>query len=160
MPKWLDIAKGYKGLKEVPGAGNNPTIVNWLLKLKAWWRDDATPWCGTFVAHCMTEAGITPPEAWYRAKSWAAWGRVVPFGGLAAGAVLVFDRQGGGHVALYVGEDATHFHVLGGNQGDSVNVMRLEKSRCIAARWPVGVAFKSKPVRLAANGAPVSKNEA
>lgn len=160
MPKWLDIANGYKGLKEVPGAGNNPTIINWLLKLKAWWRDDATPWCGTFVAHCMTEAGLNPPKAWYRAKSWADWGLGAPFSQLAPGVVLVFDRQGGGHVGFYVGEDKTHFHVLGGNQSDSVNIMRLQKTRCVAARWPEGIAYRPRPIRLAVSSAAVSKNEA
>jgi cell wall-associated NlpC family hydrolase len=34
------------------------------------------------------------------------------------GDVLVFRRGGGGHVALYVGEDEEAFHVLGGNQAD------------------------------------------
>jgi hypothetical protein len=38
-------------------------------------------------------------------------------------------RSGGGHVAFAVGEDATHFHVLGGNQGARVSIMRIEKAR-------------------------------
>ena len=66
MAKWLEIAKTYKGLREKPGAANNPIIVNWLLGLKAWWRDDATPWCGTFVAHCMRQAGIEPATRSFR----------------------------------------------------------------------------------------------
>lgn len=73
---------------------------------------------------------------------------------------MVFDRAGGGHVAFYVGEDATHYHVLGGNQSDSVNVMRIAKDRCIARRWPRGVAVTGRPVWLDAKGAPVSTNEA
>jgi len=160
MAKWLEVAKKYRGLRETPGAANNPTIVNWLISLKAWWRDDATPWCGTFVAHCMREAGIEPAKAWYRAKAWEDWGNTLNFGQLAPGAVLVFDRKGGGHVGFYVGEDKTHFHVLGGNQGDAVNVMRLEKSRCVSARWPAGAPYKPAPVRLTATSAAVSKNEA
>lgn len=160
MAKWLEIAKTYKGLREKPGAANNPIIVNWLLGLKAWWLDDATPWCGTFVAHCMRQAGIEPAKAWYRAKAWADWGNALNFGQLAPGAVIVFERTGGGHVGFYVGEDKTHFHILGGNQSDAVNVMRLEKARAIAARWPAGAPYKPAPVRLTANSAAVSKNEA
>lgn len=160
MPKWLDVARGYRNLREAPGAANNPVIVNWLIALKAWWRDDATPWCGTFVAHCMKESGLSIPKNWFRAKEWALWGIPVPFNQLAPGAVLVFERKGGGHVGFYVGEDATHFHVYGGNQSDAVNTMRLEKSRCVAARWPSGITFKPAPVRLTAAGAAVSTNEA
>lgn len=160
MPRWLDHANTHRGLKETPGKGNNPTIVNWLIGLKAWWRDDATPWCGTFVAHCFKATGIAVPGAWYRAKAWATWGKAVPFSQCAPGVVLVFERKGGGHVGFYVGEDASHYHVLGGNQADAVNVMRLEKQRCIAARWPASEAYTPGPVRLTSWGTPVSKNEA
>ncbi|MFZ2996674.1 MAG: TIGR02594 family protein, partial [Sphingobium sp.] len=76
------------------------------------------------------------------------------------GAILVFDREGGGHVAFYVGEDASHYHVLGGNQGDCVSIMRLAKSRCIARRWPRGWPVLGAPVKLLASGALVSRNEA
>lgn len=160
MPKWLNIAYGYRGLRETPGAKHNPTIVNWLIGLKAWWREDETPWCGTFVAQCMREAGLSIPKNWFRAKAWADWGDALRFDSLSLGAVLVFDRKGGGHVGFYVGEDATHFHVYGGNQSNAVNVMRLEKSRCSAARWPSGIKFTPNPVRLSASGAAVSTNEA
>jgi len=62
--------------------------------------------------------------------------------------VLVFDRAGGGHVGFYVGEDLTSYDVLGGNQGDRVSIMRLEKSRCVARRWPIGRAVVGKPVMM------------
>jgi hypothetical protein len=73
--------------------------------------------------------------------------------------VLVFARKGGGHVGFYVGEDATAYHVLGGNQGNAVNVMRIAKDRCIAIRWPEGEPVVGKPVILASNGQ-LSRNEA
>ena len=49
-PSWLKIARSYEGLKEIPGPRHNQTIIRWLGKLKAWWSDDETPWCGVFVA--------------------------------------------------------------------------------------------------------------
>jgi hypothetical protein len=80
---------------------------------------------------------------------------------LAPGAVLVFEREGGGHVGFYVGEDSTHYHVLGGNQGDAVSIVRIARSRSIARRWPRGVSVMSAPVRMMPTaGVPVSRNEA
>lgn len=158
LPAWFNTAQKYHGLKEVPGPIHNKTIVAWLAKLGAWWRDDETPWCGTFVAHCLKEHGHPIPTHWYRAKAWADYGSLLRRERLAPGAILVFDRAGGGHVGFYVGEDNNYFFVLGGNQSNGVNVMKIAKSRCIASRWPKGVAVVGKPVRL--SGGKVSENEA
>jgi uncharacterized protein (TIGR02594 family) len=147
-PRWLTYARSFNNLREVPGPRSNATILGWLGKLKAWWKDDATPWCGTFVAYVMQEYGFPIPRDWMRAKAWADWGSNLRTTHLAPGAILVFDRAGGGHVGFYVGEDATHYHVFGGNQSDSVNVMRLAKGRLIAARWPKGEPVVGRPVRM------------
>ena len=80
----------------------------------------------------------------------------------ALGDVLVFARpKGGGHVGLYVGEDETAFHVLGGNQSDAVSITRIAKTRCIAIRRPIyrEQPASMAPVQLAATGA-MSVNEA
>jgi uncharacterized protein (TIGR02594 family) len=164
-PAWLTAARAKLGTREAAGGANSGTIMGWARRLGTKvlgiaYNADSTPWCGVFVAVCMHEAGIAPPPIAVRAKAWANWGANLGAAVLAPGAVLVFDRAGGGHVGFSVGEDATHYHVLGGNQGDAVTIMRLEKSRCIARRWPRGVAVKGGPVRLMAAGAPVSRDEA
>jgi len=43
-----------------------------------------------------------------------------------------------GHVGFYAGEDATHYHVLGGNQSDSISITRIRKTRLRdgGIRWP------------------------
>jgi lysozyme family protein len=48
----------------------------------------------------------------------------------------VFTRSGGGHVALYEGEDADNYLVRGGNQSDAINVTHMPKSQLVAAIWP------------------------
>ena len=63
--------------------------------------------------------------------------------------MLVFTRPGGGHVGFYVGEDAAAYHILGGNQGDAVTIVRIVKSRYIARRWPEGRPVIGKPVPIA-----------
>ncbi len=157
-PSWLKIARSCEGLKEIPGPRHNQTIIRWLGKLRAWWNDDETPWCGVFVAHCMQESWLPFPKFYMRAKAWSDYGSLLRRDRLAPGAILVFDRAGGGHVGFYVGEDAGFYYVLGGNQSNAVNVMKLGKSRLVASRWPKGEPVIGKPVYL--NGGSVSTNEA
>lgn len=165
-PAWLVAARAKLGTREAAGSANSATIMSWAKRLGTKvlgiaYNADSVPWCGVFVAACLQEAGIAPAPIAVRAKSWASWGANLAAAVLSPGAVLVFEREGGGHVGFYVGEDSTHYHVLGGNQGDAVNVMRLAKSRCIARRWPRGVPVLGRPVRMtAAAGIPVSTNEA
>lgn len=148
IPDWLKYARTLKGTREIPGAKHSPTIMGWIKGLGAkvlgvGVTNDETPWCGTYVAHVLVKSGLgtlgresNRPIVAVRAKAWLEWGRVLV--GPRPGCVMVFDRKGGGHVGFYEGEDATHYHILGGNQGNAVNVMRLDKVRCVGMRWPFG----------------------
>ena len=156
---WMKTARESIGLKEVAGPKHNTKIQAWLAKLGAWWKDDETPWCGTFVAHCLRENGLPVPQHWYRALAWKDYGSNLRPTHVCEGAILVFAREGGGHVGFYVGEDRFYYRVLGGNQSNTVNVMRIAKNRCVAIRWPKGVPVTGGPVHVASN-APVSENEA
>jgi uncharacterized protein (TIGR02594 family) len=158
LPKWLSVAISHQGLKEVPGPRHNPKIISWLRNLKAWWSDDETAWCGTFAAHCLQEAGLPIPLHWYRAKAWAEYGSHLRTDRLAPGAILIFDRKGGGHVGFYVGQEPRYFYVLGGNQSNGVNVMKIARSRLLASRWPKGEPVIGKPVAM--KGGQVSTDEA
>lgn len=159
-PKWLTAARAHIGMREIPGPKHNSKITGWLAKLGAWWRDDETPWCGVFCAAVMQDVGLPFPKDYFRAKAWADYGARLQPHLIAPGAILVFGREGGGHVGFYVAEDATHYHVLGGNQANSVNVTRIAKARLLASRWPKGEPVRGKSVWVKANGLPVSENEA
>lgn len=159
-PRWLTAAKQNLGVREIVGPKHNPTIMGWLSRLKSWIKDDETPWCGTFVAAMMQEAGLPYPKEFPRARTWADYGSNLRADRIAPGAILVFSRQGGGHVGFYVGEDKTFYHVLGGNQGNSVSVVSIAKARCIAIRWPKGEPVIGGPVWPKLAGGPVSTNEA
>lgn len=156
-PRWLTVARALDGTAEIPGPRHNPFIVAaWKRLGAAWFTDDETPWCGLFVAHCIAEAGLPYPKTFPRAMAWADWGKACA---PTVGAVVVFKRQGGGHVGFLVGEDLRHYHVLGGNQGNAVNIMRLAKDRAVAVRWPLslGLAPPGLPKMI---GGTVSGNEA
>ena len=132
---WIAEARTHIGLREVPGPKNNGAILGWLRKLRAWWSDDSTPWCGTFAAMCLANAGLTPPKDWYRATSWLSL--PVALSRPAYGCVVVFTRDGGGHVGFAVGKDkAGNLMVLGGNQGDAVNIKPFALNRVAGYRWP------------------------
>ena len=70
-PLWHGVAKAQIGIKEVPGPKSSPAILQWAgkvgRKLGVAYTDDATPWCGLFIAYCMTAAGQTPPDIAVRA---------------------------------------------------------------------------------------------
>lgn len=136
LPKVLHAAFLHIGLKEGAGVANNPTIMGWAKDIGGWvvntYNADSVPWCGLFMAHCASQAGYPHKGNVLSARHWATWGIKQDVAML--GDVLVFSRKGGGHVGLYVGEDADCYHVLGGNQGDAVSIVRILKSRCIAIR--------------------------
>ena len=164
-PAWLTAARAKLGTREAPGAANNPTIMGWAKRLGAKvlgmvYNADSVPWCGLFVAQCVSEAGLIPPAIAVRAKAWASWGVPINADSLAPGAVLVFERPGGGHVGFYVGERADAYRVLGGNQGDAVTLAWIGKDRCVALRWPASRPRVGGRVQLASNGEPLSRDEA
>lgn len=159
-PAWMAIARQYIGVEEIPGPRTNGTISRWLQKLKAWWSDDETPWCGLFVGACIEAAGLPLPTYWMRAKAWAEWGSRLS--APVPGCIVVFERKGGGHVGFVVGRDsAGRLMVLGGNQGNKVSIAAFSLDRVLAYVWPAGVPLP--PGRglatLPAVG-PLSTNEA
>lgn len=154
------------GVKEFDGPENNPIILGWAKELGStlskYYIADSIAWCAMFISVCAKRAGYQPPDGFdaLRAKSFLKWGDPIA-GEPILGDVLVFDRTGGGHVGLYVGEDKTCFHVLGGNQANSVCVTRIPRERFIAARRPPMNSCPKFALRIfrSAFGA-ISQNEA
>lgn len=171
LTPWLSYMRALSGTKEIPGARSNPLILSWVKTLGArypalrpnidWYRNDDTPWCGLAAAEVVgnCDPGFIPPLAPLGAINWASWG--VKLERPALGAFMVFSRPGGNHIAIYEGEDRTHYHVRGGNQSNTINVTRIatERLRRGGIRWPQGYPLPtSGPVIKAAAGA-VSRNE-
>ena len=135
-PKMLREALKLYGTLEASGDEDNPTILAWAaeLGLSAIYSHDVVPWCGLYLAVVAHRAGKPIPDLPLRALSWADFGVHSP--APALGDVLVFRRQAGGHVALYVGQDSEAYHCLGGNQSDSVCIRRIDRDRIYAVRRP------------------------
>jgi len=163
MLVWMEEARRLMGVREVVGSGSNRMILQWADDLDIHYKDDDIPWCGLFVAHCigatLTEEPL--PTNPLGARNWLTFGT-----GCAPtwGAVLVFwrgSRDGWqGHVGFYEGEDEVAYHVLGGNQSNSVSVARIRKDRLLGARQPVTIPpLATGQVALASTGG-TSVNEA
>lgn len=132
-PPWIVEAKKHIGLHE-QSSNYHPLIEQWKKELGGAWLGNV-PWCGVMVAHCVHSAGLDVPAGWYRAKDWLKHGK--PLKAPAVGCVVVFLREGGGHVAFVLGVDKYNNLVcIGGNQQDSVKISAFSRTRVAGYRWP------------------------
>jgi uncharacterized protein (TIGR02594 family) len=163
-PRILKTMLALHGTKEVPGIASNKTIMDWAKRVgvSRTYTDDSIPWCGLGMAYVALESGWDIPVNPLWARNWATWGHRVDPDKAMLGDVLVFARGSAGHVADYVGEDATHFHIIGCNQDDCVSIKRRAKAQLLAARrcpWRVNQPPNVRKVWLAATGS-IAKTEA
>lgn len=146
MQKWMELAKAEIGVKERAGKAINPKIKAYYEEAgHPYIKDDAVPWCAAFVGAMLERAGLKGTGA-LTARSYLTWGK--PLKKPQPGAIMVFKRGNSswqGHVAFYVTQDATHYHVLGGNQGNAVSIAKYKKEDLIGIRWPSTFA-KSRTV--------------
>lgn len=132
---WIQTAFSNIGVHEIKGPKTNPEIAKWLKALGAWYDDDETAWCGTFVAWCLKSAGVKYAKAWYRALDYCNYG--VKLSKPCYGCVAIKSRSGGGHVCFVVGRDKKtgKLVVLGGNQSDQVCLALYSDSDFKEFRW-------------------------
>lgn len=163
-PRILIEALKFHGLEEIQGLKNNAEIMNWARDVDARhvYNADEIPWCGLFMAKVCFDSQIHALRGkdclW--ARNWAKFGNKAETPML--GDIMVFSRgKSSGHVGIYVGESKTTYHVLGGNQSDSVSIVEILKTRLIDARrpiWKIGQPVNVRQIFLDKAG-PVSTNE-
>jgi|694.fasta_scaffold122710_5 uncharacterized protein (TIGR02594 family) len=162
-PRHLLKAVELYGTEETVGPKHNPVIMGWAKEtgLQGTYTSDEIAWCGLFMAVVMHRAGRPVPPIPLRALAWNSFGiQVDPQNAMLAD-VLTFTRKGGGHVGIYIGEDTNAYHVLGGNQGNKVSVVRIDKARLSQVRRPEynNIPANVRKIHLASNGS-LSVNEA
>lgn len=174
LPRTIEIGLSLIGTKEVIGKGSNKTILSWRDELNQngvkinGFSDDDIPWCGLFAAIVAFRRVGDPSEVvtsplW--ARNWEVYGEPPKdFSSSprpSLGDCMVFGRNGGGHVGFYVAEDASCYHILGGNQSNSVTITRIQKSRLLAARRPpYKIVPRGVKHRIVASTGVISTNEA
>lgn len=154
LPSWLIIAEGELGVKEIPGKGHHPRILEYHdstnLHSRAAGKDE-TPWCGSFCSWCIQEAGYDAPlRGGARARRWLRWGLEVAHP--TVGAVCVIKRRergpdaatgshGGWHVGFVgYGVNVRGFiRLLSGNARDQVRYSNypLDKYEIRGYRMPI-----------------------
>ena len=157
-PVWLIEARKHIGLKEIKGSKHHPEIVQFWKDIKRGGiKDDETPWCAAFVGAMLERVGIRSSR-FESARSYLTWGDQLT--GPCVGCIVVFTREGGGHVGFCVGQDNNgNLLILGGNQGDAVNVKAFSRSRVSGYRYPSGFLKPMAPLPVLA-AAELSRNEA
>jgi uncharacterized protein (TIGR02594 family) len=163
---WFQEARRLIGIREKVGPGSAPVIIDWAKAAGISYGSDDIPWCGLFVAHCVssTLAEESLPANPLGARQWLKFGAPCPTP--LMGSILVFWRESRdsfkGHVGFYAGQEKTggHYHVLGGNQSDSVSIAIVKRDRLIQARWPATVPISGDIQELASGKTIFSTNEA
>lgn len=158
---WIKEGKKVFGLNENK---DNEELAKWLKSDgKTLGNPSVLPWCADYVETAIKKT--VPKEPFpgdlgknpYWAKNWLLFGKEVQ---PCYGCVLVFGREGGGHVGFAVGESDTDYFVLGGNQNNSVSITRISKSRLLGARWPTTYTKGTKPLpKMANSNVPKTTNE-
>jgi uncharacterized protein (TIGR02594 family) len=133
-PKWLHVALDELGTQEVRG-GENPRILDYHTATTLRALEDEVPWCSSFANWCIFEAGLKGTKS-AAARSWLKWGKPCE---ARLGAVTVLQRGTStwqGHVGFLLQATKTGLWLLGGNQGDSVNIAIYAPSKLLGYRWP------------------------
>ena len=158
-PRWLVEARKNIGQRELRGNKHNPLILRWWELIRAPFTDDETPWCAGFVGAMLESAGVkSTRSAW--ARSYLNWGQRLR--NPVVGCIVVFSRgPRSGHVGFVVGQDKRgNLLVLGGNQGDAVNIRPFSVSRVLGYRWPAGVPITGGSLPVSGSKDKPSINEA
>lgn len=134
----LETAGKHLGLKEWPGAPDNPEIVEMFETVgHGWVQDDETAWCAAFVGSILSQIGLQHTGA-LNARSYENWGTEVSLQAARPGDIVVFWRETPdswkGHVAILVRFDGDRVIVRGGNQGNSVTDAPYPLSRIVSIR--------------------------
>lgn len=148
LPKTISEALKMLGVQEVVGMKHSSVIMGWAkaLGLEKIYTNDELSWCGLFAAWVITRAGkFIPFKSWdlLRALSYQKFGIAVKEPML--GDVVVFKREGGGHVGFYIAESKTTYAVIGGNQSNRVSITEIAKDRAVAFRRPV---YQNQPLSV------------
>ena len=147
-PAWLTEARKLLGTREVAGSRSNPAIMTWARDLDQWYPGDDVPWCGLFVAHCMSVGAPDTPQNFNRLGA-RAWGDYGVKAGFDLGAICTLwrthpEKSWHGHVFIVTGIADDAVRGIGGNQGDTVSETWFSRDRVLALRKP-DVALKPAP---------------
>ena len=117
----LTIAQQEIGYGEI-GGNNKGVYVRQYLNGR-----EGLPWCAGFISYCLKKAGYNLPY-FLRAKSYLRIGKKVTIP--QAGDLIIFSRQGGGHIEIISKVTKNNIWTIGGNVGSfSAKVREFKYNR-------------------------------
>lgn len=145
----FDLAQRFVGLRELGGAEHHP-LIQWGFTLCGYGMNtpDEVPWCSAF-AQIPAFLLRLPRSKSAAARSWLQIGQPVDLNAAVIGFDVVVLKRGTGaqlgpevlnapgHVGYFAGwadESRQSVRVLGGNQGDEVNVQSFPRERVLGVR--------------------------
>jgi uncharacterized protein (TIGR02594 family) len=118
----LAITQSQIGLGEMGGNNQGKYIRQYLN------GRENLPWCAGFVSYCIKKAGANIPYT-LRAKNFLGFGKRLKISELKPGDIVVFNRQGGGHVGIIEKLNKDNFISIEGNIGEyPAKVKRVKHS--------------------------------
>ena len=131
------LAEAFRGIEEVPGSGDNSQIIAMLHLDAEWPEHDEVPWCSAFPNYICWMLKL-PRSYSLMARSWLSVGWSVPLEDANVGPDIVVLSRGDnprlGHVGFYSGHNGERIYILGGNQGNGVDVSGYDVRRVLDIR--------------------------
>lgn len=130
-----EMMKHY-ALKEVLGPKANPEIIAMFKAIGyGWVDDDATAWCSASLNYFCLKCGYERSLK-LDARSWLNLPTIIDKPEMGDVVVLWRGDPKGweGHVGLYIASDDQSVYILGGNQGDMINISPFSKARVLGYR--------------------------
>jgi uncharacterized protein (TIGR02594 family) len=144
-PEWYQLAFQEIGTRE-EGENSGAAIARYRQLAKC--GQDHDPWCAIFANAMFALCNPSiPGTGSASSRSFCNHKNFLRLGGPALGAVVVFWRisptSGKGHVGFYRGETSESIYVLGGNEGDMVQIEPMSKNQLknqlIGYWWPASI---------------------
>ena len=159
-PPWFVWALHEIGTKEDPD-NTGPAIQRYIDLAHAGAQHD--PWCAIFANAALEANGIKGTRS-ASSQSFRSSDDFVKLSGPSLGAISVFWRgsesSGLGHVGFYRGEAGDRLWILGGNEGDMVQIEAFPRSSSsfglIGYWWPKSVALPAIGAIQMPSGSPTS----
>lgn len=139
------------------------------LGLEKIYTNDDTSWCAVFINHLLRITGkpinLKPKDLYdlLRAKKTAQNFDLIPKEQVRFGDIVIMDREGGGHVCLFIAKVKfkNNFFGLGGNQSNSVTFSEFDWDRIKEVRryYATGITASAKQYQMDSSGQ-LSTNEA
>lgn len=132
----ITVGLSIYGIKEVPGAGDNPFILKMASDCGFTnYTHDSIAWCSLAGNWVAMKAGYERSKS-LAARSWLNVGTPVDVPEPGDAVILWRDspQSWQGHFAFFINSVSNYDYLMGGNQGDMFNIEAFTKDRVLGYR--------------------------